>query len=189
MELFDNIEKPQHHKLISERIRQRSEDRLCEYLLGTPTNAPETLARIKDDKVIIRDKYNLPKNTENLRDYYNELLRIAKEDGISIVGRDIVERMGGNLNSVASAFPHIKTVSIDIRETDWLEFKEGLGSLMHEIMHIKQFRDYTRAPIEIKEYEAFVATIDDEDITTSGIHHLFMNMLLSIRSYYRQVQD
>ncbi len=147
---------------IKDRFSQTKPDRLVEYLTGLRLGDPKLLDRLEEDQEIVRAKYGLRNrnfNLSNPSDYESYLRELAQVNGVSIrptsdCGQVIRENMDDN----RSVF--IENDSVIGNNIDKSTREEYLGSLInleHEVIHSLQYKLTPDMPIEVCEYEAYIA--------------------------------
>lgn len=195
MEAVNKETQPQLQELIKRRIHQRSEDRLCEYLLGIGLNDPNLEKHIHQDRLIIKDKYGLPNNNlllSNPQEYYSVLRKMAKNNGTDVQDIGFLNKIGSDTPSgMGAAF--VPELNIVVNRPDDGErhlFVESLRRLEHELIHAFQRKKYPRLTPEMKEYEAYVAIVPEDEIDSSNIRSMFEGgILASVRQKCKQISD
>lgn len=152
--------------LNSERIKLRLEQsrasRLAEYITGKSLEDPQLIDRLTEDHKRIRAKYNLPDRrsiTYNPSEYERFLRNIAQSIGVEIkeqseCGTYFEEAFGVN----AVYFSDTKNIGLDIDKQTREAYMVSLNSLEHEVIHALQgSNDLNTMPIELMEYEAYIA--------------------------------
>lgn len=148
-----------------------SSEAISMYLFGVLPDSEQNLSvilgKLKEDKKIVRQKYGLPPEEmlkDNPREYEIRLRAIAKKLGVDIVpttscGRFFKENSAGGVFLSASDAGN-KKIGVDIKKTSLDEYIKSLRVLEHEIIHALQAKRYPRMPIELQEYEAYVAGVN-----------------------------
>ncbi len=142
--------------------RETSGGRLLEYVTGLSLENPDVVVeRLTQDQKIIRAKYGLPERTMRFDApvEYERILRArAKEYGIAIrspmeFGSYFEEHgYAGGLHDSAT-----KRIGIGLGKDTLDDYQRWLGILEHEIIHAGQNKHFPGMPIELMEYEAYVA--------------------------------
>lgn len=137
-------------------------ERLLEYLTGLTLEHPEAvLSRLEEDRSVIRAKYGLPARAMRFRDpveYERVLYKKAREYGVSI-------RPADEFGDFFTAHSYAQGVTDEasnrigagfgVSSRD--DYERKLGVLEHEIIHAGQALHSPGMPIEVREYEAYVA--------------------------------
>lgn len=135
--------------------------KLCEYLTGLKISDPAIVERLEEDQLRIRTKYSLP-TREKLqtvpREYEEDLRALARLYSVKIRGKDDIEGFfAAHPNASGAHFQELKSVFLDL-ETDTIQnYKGSLNILEHELIHAMQTEHSPGMPIEVMEYEAYVA--------------------------------
>lgn len=156
----DSSEAQRIKERIAFRTKQSFSERLAEYLTGLDLNSPEMIPRLIEDQKVIRAKYGLPQKDAILNSTEYELLlkNMAKKAGVAIRPKsecgDFFEkyRFAGAVN-----YSSEKKIGIDIDKSTEKDYARGLNALEHELIHSFQTEKYPSMPIELMEYEAYVA--------------------------------
>lgn len=142
------------------RLNQTTTERLIEMLTGMSATDPRFIERIKEDKQIVRKKYDLPPEemrTLDPREYYHSLLQIAVRNGLNIKPKDwAAEFFIKNPETDAKFEPDTMTIVYDFDEENIKKIRRSLIKFEHELVHGLQALKYPNMPIEVKEYEAFI---------------------------------
>jgi hypothetical protein len=145
-------------KKIAERLDQSFTSRLSEYLTGMKPDNPAMLGRLELDQNIIRAKYHLPSSDLPLPEFEQALRQIAKELNIEIKSKsDCGKFFEENTGAGAVHFGDDKQIGVNIDRKDLRSYANSLNTLEHELIHAIQQQESPSAPIELKEYEAYVA--------------------------------
>lgn len=153
-------------EVIEFRFNQPDYSRLAEYITGLRPGNSEMLDRLTYDQQKVRYKYGLPPMNwilENPTEYERFLRNIAKKNKTHI---RYMSDCGVLLFSKASHIAAVyfykrKDIGIDIDKTDKDAYLMSLAILEHEIIHSIQDTKFF-LPIEIVEYEAYVAGLNSE---------------------------
>lgn len=181
-----------------------STETLANHLLGLelkPENYQRILAKLKKDQQIIRTKYGLPDKEMLLNDpgeYERFLKEIAEKLGVTILPKiECGNFFENNLIAGAAFFEAEETgslndkIGVDIKNYNLEEYIKSLKKLEHEMIHAFQSERYPRMPIELKEYEAYVAGLNlnyllKENPDNFNILYNFFDLFIggSIRFWY-----
>ena len=141
--------------------RATSAGRLIEYITGVRLNDPNLPERLLSDQQTIRGKYNLPPQEIRFElpgEYEKILHEIARTHKIQI---DSKSECGSFFTESPIAggvfFDQDKKVGVDVDRTNQMSYAKGLGTLEHELIHGLQHEYSPRMPIELMEYEAYIA--------------------------------
>lgn len=130
-------------------------------------DAAELGRRLLEDKLIVRQKYNLPneKMLEQPDEYYHQLELIARKEEVPLRSKEefqsfFRERLASNvfLGSHDGVIAHSKKTDNDTRQ----ELASKSISLAHELIHAMQWKRYPQMPQIRKEYEAYIAHANEE---------------------------
>lgn len=157
---------------IVERRGQNTPDRLMEMLTGVAKENFELVDRLEADKQTIRVKYNLP--DEDMRrgnpgEYYWRLNKIAEENNLKIRPKEWDEQFFIDNDVTAKFEPDTSTIVVDLDDQSERKYRVGLKSLEHELIHGLQVARYPNMPIEVMEYEAYVASAPIEMMKKSSL--------------------
>ena len=146
---------------IKDRFSQTRTDRVVEYITGLGFDSPELLDRMEVDQVMVREKYGLPSRDykfANPAEYERHLRNLAEVNRVEIRSKSDCGKFFEE-NPIAGAvyFDHNKSVGVGIEKTDIKKYLEGVTSLEHETIHSLQDKYYPEMPIEVMEYEAYIA--------------------------------
>lgn len=173
---------------IVERVLQTSESRLCEYVTGYSLEEPELLGRVLKDYQIVRGKYGLPEVSALDKDpaWYEGFLRaIAVQEGVEISNRSDCGSFFTKFPSAAAAyFDENNRAGVTIDKGDYATYIQSLSYLEHEMIHALQFKRTPSMPIEVMEYEAFMA---EGDFT--NLEQTFVRANGSVMSWYEQLSE
>jgi hypothetical protein len=153
-------------QLLEFRFNQSNTSKLTEYITGIRPDDPQMADRLIEDQKIIRGKYNLPPRdarSTSPSEYEHLLKNIAKKNGSSI--RDKSERsrfFERHAFAGASYDKDGRNIFVGIDRNNLQYYIKGLGDLEHEIIHSEQDARYKGMPIELSEYEAYIAGLKVE---------------------------
>jgi hypothetical protein len=175
--------------------RQSYGGRLAEYLTGIQLDDPRLIERLIDDQKILRAKYNLPLREMRLQlpqEYEKILMDIAHKHAVRI---DTKSECGAFFieNSAGAVYLGDKRIGTDVNREDIDSYVTDLGKLEHELIHALQDIYSPRMPIELQEYEAYIAGLNlehlqektDEAERIQSIRGLFEHLIgASVRWWY-----
>lgn len=177
---------------IKDRFEQENLDRMVEYVTGLHLNDPELLDRMGEDQIRVREKYGLPSRDykfANPAEYERYLRELAEVNGIKIKSKsDCGKFFKQNSSAKAVYSDQDKFIGIDIEKTDMAKYLEGVTSLEHETIHSLQDKHYPGMPIEIMEYEAYVANWDIDYLRSNDAVAMIFgyNVGGSVNQWYRE---
>jgi hypothetical protein len=152
-------------EIIDFRFKQRSADRLIEYITGMRLDDPGIGDRLLMDRKIIREKYHFPQTRGELVDYERFLKSVAKEKGVLIRNKsDCGSFFKDYPESGGVYFGDANQIGVDIDTATTESYRGDLVTLEHELIHALQRKYYPRMSSEIREYEAYVTGINIEGI-------------------------
>ncbi len=157
----NSIEDDATKRLIDFRFNQSIGSRLIEHITGLRPDNPEMGKRLVEDQKILRAKYNLPSRNllhDSPAEYEQLLNEIAKKNNVVIndkseCGRFFQEHPFAN----GAYMDDSNSVAVGIDRNDSSLYKKGLATLEHELIHSEQEALYENMPIELREYEAYIA--------------------------------
>ncbi|MEK7579568.1 MAG: hypothetical protein AAB460_03515 [Patescibacteria group bacterium] len=184
-------------ELVEFRYRQSFGSMLAEYITGLRPDDPKMIERLRDDQKIIRAKYQLPESTAipNPADYERLLRNIAKELAVEIKERSACGSFfTENFFAGGVHFKGEKKIGVDIKRRNLLEYRKDLRVLEHELIHALQGLNSPQMPIELAEYEAYIAGCNIEFMRTdSNIKNLesFFSFFIggSVNHYYKYLSN
>ncbi|PJE75612.1 hypothetical protein COV04_04270 [Candidatus Uhrbacteria bacterium CG10_big_fil_rev_8_21_14_0_10_48_11] len=146
---------------IAERVAQSFSSRLCEYLTGMTPDNPAMVERLQEDQKILRSKYRLPSQDLPPAEFQRALKRIAKSIATRIKPTSEFGKFFKEY-PIADAvhFENDRQIGVDINRDDLREYRRSLSRLEHELIHGLQNQGAPSMPIELKEYEAYVANMN-----------------------------
>ncbi|MGB9883219.1 MAG: hypothetical protein ACPLRN_01750 [Microgenomates group bacterium] len=179
---------------------------LCQFLTGfslTPENYSKIIQRLRTDRDIVRKKYGLPPLEmlkDNPREFERSLQEIATGIGVTILPRiacgsffeEILSAKAVFLSSSDTGSENDK-IGVDIKDETLAELIKSLLALEHELIHAQQHIRYPQMPLEVTEYEAYVASVNlkalEEDPTL--IRDAFFDFFVggSTRTGYRLLNE
>ena len=148
-------------EIIAERQSQRFSSRLAEYITGLKPEDPSMLERLVADKAIIRTKYNLPSKYLPPSEFERALLRVAKDLKVRIKSRSECGKLFEE-NPLAGAMfqSEANEIAADINKKNLEDYRNSLHKLEHELIHVIQHKKFPTMPVELSEYEAYVADLN-----------------------------
>ncbi|MEI6553922.1 MAG: hypothetical protein WCO09_05135 [bacterium] len=192
------IESIKLQEIIDFRFNQISAERLAEYITGMRFDNPDIVERLITDQKIFRAKYHLPLTTEGfgITNYDRFLRRIAKENDVLIKNTsDCGIFFTENSNAGGVYFKETNQIGVDIDDANYESYGKSLSVMQHELIHALQRKYYPRMPIEIREYEAYIAcgnfdSLKDYSGAQGVLSIFFSNYLLgSINHWYKEESD
>jgi|GEM_PF-3138938 len=135
---------------------------LLEHLTGLKIDDPNILERLIEDKQKVRAKYNLPPEAMARifpAQYESRLRDLAKKFKTNIRSKVEFEEFFKE-HPYADAFNDSpeKRIVVDVKSNESLrEYTRSLGVLEHELIHAMQGVSSPGMPIEVQEYEAYLA--------------------------------
>ena len=151
-------------QLLELRFNQSDASKLAEYITGIRPDDSRMLERLITDQKILRAKYNLPA-LESRAQYpvseYEKLLhRMAEANNVTIRSTDEHVRFFDEYMASASYDHDLHSVFVDMEKNSEGKYWDGLVTLEHELIHAEQNVHNTGMPVELREYEAYVATMN-----------------------------
>ena len=170
------------------RLKQSPASRLCEYTTGFPLEDYRAFLRIINDHYVIRSKYGLPHSDAVTHEpaWYEDFLReIAKQEGVEIVDRSACgDFFMKNQNAAAVYLFDSKRAGVTIHKGAYDDYVQSIDYLEHEILHALQFAKTPSMPIEVMEYEAYIASHE-----LSSMESTFRRMRGSVESWYESLTE
>ena len=161
------IEEKSIQEIMEFRRKQSYSSRLAEYITGIRPDDPKMPDRLIEDQKIVRAKYGLPSQDakfETPSEYEHFLRSLARKNKISIRKKSDYTKffkehtMAGGLHS--DKLGKGNTAVVDLDKKDLKAYVRSLGFLEHEIIHGLQQIRFSNMPIELQEYEAYVAGLN-----------------------------
>ncbi len=179
---------------VEERIKQSFSSRLCEYLTGMRPEDPRMAERLITDQKIIRAKYQLPEWSLSPSEFERSLKQIASKLNIRIKPKSECGKFfEDNMLAGAVHFGDGTGVGVDIDRSELQKYWKSLSQLEHELVHGMQDKHSPSMPIELKEYEAYIANanVDYLKENPAAIDEIFFNFFVggSTNNYYRQLRE
>ena len=163
IEAKDDEREGQVRKKIEFRFSQSMGSKIAEYITGLTPDNPAMVERLISDQKIIREKYGLPKKElmADSNEYERFLRKTAKEYGVRI---DETSNCGVFFKENSSAggvyFEEGNRIGIDIDRSTASDHSVSVQLLEHELIHAMQNKSTPRMPVELKEYEAYIANFN-----------------------------
>lgn len=149
-------------KIIEDRFSQIKADRLSEYVIGLRLDDPKLLDRLQEDQLAVRAKYKLLDRDykfANPSEYEKYLTELARSNDIEIRPVNEYGKFFAEQNiSRAAYLEEERTVVNSVDKTTRETYLRGIIQLEHELIHGLQHKYYPEMPIELAEYEAYVAS-------------------------------
>jgi hypothetical protein len=156
-------------EMVEFRFKQSRASRLAEYITGMRPDDPKMPERLILDQKIIRARYKLPERKAAFTtptEYEHFLKARAEQLGVTIKDKSECGTFFGENPMVGGIhFEEDKVIGLGIKKDSRDEYAKTLGTLEHELIHAEQFQASPRMPIELKEYEAYIAGINAKVVT------------------------
>lgn len=183
--------------IVAERYNQSTLSRLVEFITGYCLDNPDLINRLIEDQKIVRRKYDLPPRDilfDDPSEYERRLRAIAKELGIEIIQKTECGNFFQDYSAGGVFVEDRNAIGISIMRNDQLDqFLKDLVRLEHEIIHAFQHLRYPRMPIELQEYEAYVANRSIMrllEFPDESVDFLFGYFILgSVLTFYKELND
>lgn len=151
-------------QLLELRFNQSEASKLAEYITGMRPDDPQMLERLITDQKILRAKYNLP-TIESRTEYpfaeYERLLyEMAAKNNVTIRDKDEHVRFFENYMASALYDDDLHAVFVGMERDTEKKYGKSLVTLEHELIHGEQEVHAKTMPIELQEYEAYVASMN-----------------------------
>ena len=140
-----------------ERMNQSRSSRLCEFVTGMKPENPDIIKRLEEDQKIIRGKYNLPDTNLPPSEFERSLKQLAKKHGVQIRLKHEYSRLFDAAPGAAAMYLEGGKMVIGIDQSSLRNYKNSLKLMEHELVHGIQEKYAASMPIEMMEYEAYVA--------------------------------
>jgi hypothetical protein len=183
--------------VIESRVNQLYSDRLIEYITGLRTGDQRLFERLATDQKIIRAKYGLP-SIENLpsfrlADYERFLNGLIEKYKVEVrETSDCGAFFEENPDAGGVYFENENKIGVDINRHSGYTYNMSLRMYEHEIVHAIQHRFYPSMPVEIREYEAYLAFMDFSNLrdADSAVNHLLHQGLVeSVKFWYEDQKE
>jgi hypothetical protein len=151
-------------QLFELRFNQSEASKLAEYITGIRPEDPRMLDRLIIDQKILRTKYNLPslesRKEYSFAEYERILYEIAEKNNVIIRDKNEHVRFFEKYMANASYDEDLHSIFIDMKRNTDNEYGKSLITLEHELIHAEQEIHGKGMPIELMEYEAYVASMN-----------------------------
>ena len=182
-------------EIIEFRYNQSYASRLAEFITGLRPDDPKFAERIALDYKIIREKYSLP--ARELRweapvDYEHFLRERAAKDNIKLRDTsDCGNFFKKNPHASGVFFDNRNEIGSTINKENIESYAKSLGILEHEFIHAEQQITSPRMPIELMEYEAYIAGINPKYTKDYESAEVLFSFLVggSVRHWYREKNE
>lgn len=149
-----------------EPLAQSYSSKLAEYLTGMRPEDPAMIDKLSSDQEIIRAKYHLPSHNLPLAEFERGLKKIAKTLNVEVRPRSDCGKFFEENEAVGAVyFDETNKIGMDIDRIDEIAYFKSLGRFEHELIHAIQAHDTPSMPIELMEYEAYLAGANIEFLT------------------------
>lgn len=138
--------------------------KLAEYIIGMSPEDPAIIDRLIEDQKIIRSKYGLPdKEVISPGEYEYVLRNLARSLGVTIQEKSECGNFFEEYSQAGAVnFDEEKKIGVSIDKNDLQAYVSGLNQLEHELIHSLQHERSPRMPVELMEYEAYIAGGNNE---------------------------
>ena len=147
---------------VEARFNQSSYSRLAEFITGLKPEDPKMLEKLATDREIIKAKYNLPPLELLLvspSEYEHKLRQIAQTLNTKIREKsDCGKFFKENPFTGAVYMDDTNQIGTDIKKGELGSYLKSLQILEHELVHAIQNQNSPSMPIELMEYEAYLAS-------------------------------
>lgn len=148
------------HKEAEKKPLKSFSKQLAEYITGIELNDPVFLDRLIRDQNVIRARYHLPERGirfDEPSEYERILREMAKNLDVKIrakseCGKFFTENIAGGVFSAET-----NKIGVDINKNNLESYQDSLGIFEHELIHAFQEKQSPGMPIELMEYEAYIA--------------------------------
>jgi hypothetical protein len=164
-ELIKTEETRSIEEIIKSRFEQSDSSKLAEYITGLKPDNPKMVERLIEDQKILRERYKLLDKDVRLEtpgDYENYLRKIAQLNDIQINPKSDCGSFFENYSDANAVYLSGGKIGVNIDKNNKDKYSEDLLHLEHEIIHGLQDKYYPNKPIELREYEAYVAVGNNE---------------------------
>lgn len=138
--------------------------KLSEHLIGMKIDDPQIVERLVEDQKVIRAKYGLPSvdSMPSPSEYERLLRNIAEDLGAEIKSTDEFGKFFDESHAGGVYFEDQNKIGVDINYATRESYIRSINVLEHELIHALQHRNSPRMPIELMEYEAYIAGGNNE---------------------------
>ncbi len=182
---------------IEAREQQSKISRIVEYITGLKLEDPKLIDRLEEDQRRIRSKYGLPDRNfkfENSSEYERYLRQLAEVNGVKIRPEGDCGKFFDKFSMVGGVYmDKERVIGVTIDKFDKDEYISSLVTFEHETIHSLQHKYYPEMPIEVQEYEAYLANWNIDYLREDGsraIEIVFgFGVAGSILHWYRQTSE
>ncbi len=138
--------------------------KLSEHLIGMKIDDPQIVERLVEDQKVIRAKYGLP-STDSMpspSEYERFLRNVAKDLGTEIKSTGEFGKFFDESHAGGVYFEDRNKIGVDINSETRESYIRSINVLEHELIHALQHKYSPRMPIELMEYEAYIAGGNNE---------------------------
>ncbi len=167
MEEMPKVFRDRNHPLRTENREPKREapssftQKLVLHLTGFKTDDVRIIDKLIADKVRLRAKYQLPplaRRRSNPQEYEKELRGLAQKYKTQVrSSSESGEFFQVHPYAHAAHVPEDHRAIVDLDKEDRNTYALSLGDLEHELIHAMQSILSPRMPIELQEYEAYIA--------------------------------
>jgi hypothetical protein len=151
-------------KIVEFRNKQSYGSKLAEFIIGLRPDDSKFAERIALDQKIIRNKYLLPAFElmyQSPTEYERLLYERAAKDGVKIRDKsDCGTYFIDNPNADGAFFEEQNQIGSRVDRESKESYTESLSTIEHEFIHSQQMIKSPSMPIELKEYEAYIAGVN-----------------------------
>lgn len=182
-------------KKIEARLSQSEASRMVEYITGLSLEDPDLLNRLDVDQQKIRVKYGLPDRElkfVNPSEYEKYLRELAKSNGVTIRYKSDCGRFFTKFLAGGVYLSNERVIGVNIDKSSQKKFSESLVTLEHETIHSLQQKYFPSMPIEIMEYESYVANwnMDLLKQDSERVKTLFgFAVITSVYHWYEEISE
>lgn len=167
-------------------------DKIAEYLTGMRVEDENIGEKLAADREIIRGKYHLPSRELPPRDYESSLKQTLAKLGVDLRPLSDCGKLLEENPMLGAAYLHeAKTVGVNAQQ-DGADYFKYLGQLEHETIHAIQHKETPSMPVELMEYEAYLAGSNIDILTSSPeAREVFFSFLVggSVEIYYQRQSE
>jgi hypothetical protein len=178
------------------RISQSRVDRLVEYVMGMGLEDSKLIDRLETDQMKVRAKYGLPDRKyrfANPSEYEAFLRELADGNGVRVRSKSDCGNFFEKYPFAGAVYlDQEKTVGVNIDKKSQDNYLKSLLLLEHELIHALQYKYYPGMPVEIQEYEAYVAgwNIDYLRENPEKVSDIFGFFVMgSVKHWYQETSE
>ena len=149
-------------KRIEARLNQSLASRLSEYITGLKLEDPALMERLIEDQQRLRQKYSLPPLDlllEEPSEYERQLKVAVQKAGVKMKATSDCGSFFTDNAARGVFMGEDNTIGVDIQRND-KDYTSSLKAFEHEYVHSLQHANSPRMPIELQEYEAYIANLN-----------------------------